>query len=205
MINFPNAPLQWTGGTITPTGNAEVTNLASSSMTIVDGGGQIFPNILYNYGTITQTGTGQLNMTPGTVVNEAGAVYDLQGGSLRLSLLENEGLFEKTGSGTSEIGNEVKNLGTIDVQAGSVSFYPSTGTLDQFSSGTLTAGTWVVSGGASLSLPTGDTITSNQTTLTLVGSGSSITGLQLRPPIAAPSRSPTRAIYATAGARVTLA
>ena len=56
---------------------------------------------------------------PGSLTNEAGAVYDIQNTSLPRGTLQNSGLFEKsTGTGTSQIGNEVDNTGTIEVDAG---------------------------------------------------------------------------------------
>ena len=180
VVDFTGAPFQWISGTITPLGTGEVTNVAGSSMTIAAGGGQELIGDLINAGTITQTGTGQVNITPGSLTNEAGAVYDIQNTSLRVSVLNNSGLFEKsTGSGTSQIGNEVDNTGTIEVDSGSLAFFTNgPPKVDQVSGNTLTAGTWIVNDGATLSLPVGTNITTNQAAITLDGSGSTFTSIQ---------------------------
>ena len=144
-LRFTGAAFEWTAGTITPLGTGQVTNVAGSSVAIAAGGGEELTGDLINAGTIIQTGTGQVNLTPGSLTNQAGAVYDIQNTSLGVAVLQNSGLFEKsTGSGTSLIGNEVNNTGTIEVDAGGLAFF-ATGSCDQVSSrDTLTAGTWIV-------------------------------------------------------------
>ncbi len=178
FLRFTGAPFEWLGGTITPLGTGELTNEAGSSMTIAAGGGEELIGELINAGTITQTGTGQVNITPGSLDNEAGAVYDIQNTSLRVAVLQNSGLFEKSsGTSTSLIGNEVDNTGTIEVDAGGLEFFGN-GTLDQVSGNALTAGTWIVNNGATISLPSGTNITTSQAAITLDGSGATFTSIQ---------------------------
>ena len=97
-------------------------------------------------GTATFTGSDSLEMQSATIINEPGATWNLEtagvaanGGSDTFS---NEGMLDSTG--TSTIGVTFNNTGTVNVPSGTLSL---TGTISQFSGGTLTGGTWEASGG----------------------------------------------------------
>jgi hypothetical protein len=107
---FPAGLFQWTGGNITvpfqgqPFTNTGDMTLANTGLVTLRGDGTFI-----NAGTIEQTGPGDLNIQSGgianltTLVNQAGAVYDLQADS---------GISSNSGGGT------VINQGTLQKSAG---------------------------------------------------------------------------------------
>ncbi len=187
-LDFSGGVFQWAGGAISGAGggafiNDETMNLTGSADLLFDNDGT-----LDDYGSIVQTGAGDLalhsdNVSP-TVLNiEPGGSYLLGadsgvsndfGGETQIN---NAGLIEKTaGTGTSTIlvNGALNNTGTIEAESGTISLVA---TLAQVSSGTLTGGTSGASGDSTLDLPSGTSITSNQASISLAGAGASITGI----------------------------
>ena len=189
-LNFDGSTFQWTGGQM-DAGNGDLTNLGTMTITApVD-----FYNdgVFDNFGTIIQTGTGNLQLGtdgtfPTTLINEAGASYLLEGdgGLSEISdsgsapgqtSLSNAGLIQKTaGTGTSglDVLGSITNTGTIEADSGTISLDATLG-ITQLSGDALVAGTWSALDGASLQFPR--SITSNAANITLSGSGAYITGI----------------------------
>jgi hypothetical protein len=137
-----NGTFQWTGGSIL-TGST-VSN-TSSNFTI--SGSTANKNIgggtLNNTGTIRQSGASTLTFySNGTLNNQSGGVYDLQDDSHLKPLfggepatIINAGTIRKSGgTGTSTVGVDTSNSGTLAVDAGVLSF---TGALSLSSSSKL--------------------------------------------------------------------
>ena len=191
-LDFAGSIFQWTSGQL-DLGNGNLTNLGTMTITApVD-----FYNdgILDNYGTIIQTGSGNLQlgtdgMYPSTLMNEAGAYYLLEGdgGLTEISdsgsapgqtSLDNAGIIRKTaGTGTSNftVLGSITNTGTIEADSGTISLDPTLG-ISQLSGNSLTAGTWSAQSGATLALPSGTSVNTNAGNLSLGGSGAAITGI----------------------------
>jgi YD repeat-containing protein len=187
-LNFPGSIFQWTGGGFnTALGN--LTNLgtitlAGSSDKVVYNDGS-----LDNKGTIIQTGSGNLglhsdNVSPTTLINEAGAYYLIEsdsgidnpsGGQVAV---QNAGTIEKTaGTGTStlDINGPLSNTGTIEADSGTLSL--DANSITQLANNALSAGTWNALNGATLKFPSGTSVTTNEANVSLIGSGASITAL----------------------------
>ncbi len=186
-FNFPAGLFQWTGGTIA--NNGGLSN--QGTITLSGSGDESFgPGVLDNTGTIVESG-GQLSLEVNTtILNESGASYDLltdatlgtneSGGGGGDPVLVNEGTFDKSaGGGSTTMSWDLQNLGTFEVGAGSLT---QTGNLSEALNQALTGGTWVVSGGASLTLTQAGSLLGNQADVTLSGSGSTLTNFStLRP------------------------
>ncbi len=193
-LNFAGSTLQWNGGTI-DAGNGNVTNIGTLNITGNNQKDFYNDGLLNNFGTIIQTGTGNLQLGtdgtfPTTLKNEPGASYLLEGdgGLSEISdsgsaagqtSLSNAGTIRKTaGSGTSSftVLGSITNTGTIEADSGTMALDPVLG-IAQLTGSTLTAGTWSAQQGASLNFPTGTNITTNAATLALGGSGATIGGI----------------------------
>src|SRR5208282_5770303 len=200
-LNFAGSMFQWTSGQM-DLGNGSLTNLGT--MTITSPVDFYNDGILDNFGTIIQTGTGNLQLGtdgtfPSTLNIEAGAYYLLEGdgGLTEISdsgsvsgqtALYNAGIIRKTaGSGTSSIGpapgygsygvfGSITNTGIIEADSGTISLNSTLG-ISELSGNSLTGGTWNALDGASLQFPSGTAITSNQAKLTLGGAGATIGGI----------------------------
>ena len=187
-LNFAGSMFQWTGGAFAAA-LGDVTNLGTINLAGSSDKGFFQDGTLYNSGTIIQTGSGNLdlhsdNVSPTTLVNEAGASYliesdsgidNLFGGQVAV---ENAGTIRKTaGTGTSNftVLGSITNTGTIEADSGTISLDPTLG-IGQLSGNTLTAGTWSAPDGASLQFPT-STTHRNAANLILSGSGATITGI----------------------------
>jgi protocatechuate 3,4-dioxygenase beta subunit len=187
-LNFPGNMFQWTGHFLN-TAIGGVTNLGTINipgpvdLVVVDDG------TLDNFGTIVQTGTGNLglhsdNNFPTTFKNEAGAFYLLgsdsgidntDGGQVAVI---NAGVIKKTGgSGTSTllVPGPLTNTGTIEVDSGTLNV--AANAVTQVSGNTLTGGTWTATGGASLTFRNAPNITTNAGNITLGGLGATIAGI----------------------------
>ena len=166
--NSPFVAGNVSGGTAVLTNNGAVTfDTTAGSISVGPGGG---PLTIDNQGTITQTGPTGVELDQGDIVNEPGAVYDIQSdGTITGSIgtLTNEGTFEKSaGTGTSTVASAfVNDGGTIVAQAGTLAlspassptealtflssstFQPAAGTVIDLGAGTATLeGTWTGSG-----------------------------------------------------------
>jgi RHS repeat-associated protein len=185
-LNFPGAMFEWSGifinlqvGDLT---NMGTINLAGSNSKEVYNDGTFT-----NYGTIIQTGSGNLllhsdSVSPTTLVNESGATYILESNSgiseAGLSAVDNAGVIQKTtGTGVSQLSIDgvLNNTGTIEADSGTL--YLDANSISQVSSGSLAAGTWNAMNGATLEFPTGTNITNNAGNITLSGKGATIDGI----------------------------
>jgi hypothetical protein len=187
-LNFAGGMFRWTGGNfLAATG--DVTNLGTLNLVGSNEKGFFDDSTLDNFGTIIQTGTGNLglhsdNISPTVLKIERGGLYELEsdsgvdnpsGGQ---TAIVNAGVIRKTNStGTSTIlvPGPITNTGTIEADSGTL-FLDAT-TISQVSGGTLTRGTWNAINGSSLEFPTATSITTNNADLTLSGSGATITGI----------------------------
>ncbi len=188
-FDFAGGFFQWSGGEIIGTGG-NLTNLGTLNLT---GSNEklLLDVTLDNFGTVTQTGTGNLQLQSNHQPNaifmiEPGASYLLESDSgvdnyvygTGGAQLDNAGTIEKTGgSGTSAlaVGGSLSNTGTIQADFGILYLDPTS--LSQLSGDTLTAGTWNAIDGATLEFPSGTSISGNGADITLGGGGSSISGL----------------------------
>jgi hypothetical protein len=148
--------LAWSGGTLSPGAggftNSGTINLVNSAVVGLDTG------TLTNQGVINQSGSANLQIQNGaTLVNTASGTYDFttntgiqqSGGTDTFS---NAGLLEKTaGAGTSTISTTFVNSNKITVQKGTLALAAA--------GGTSTGGAFSVSGGATLDLTGGNTVT----------------------------------------------
>ena len=186
-FNFAGDMFQWTGGTIGPqlgdVFNQGTINLSGPNAKILSYDGE-----LHNYGTITQDGTGNLdlhsdNVSPTTLINEAAGTYILKSdsgidnGFGGIVAVENLGTIEKSGSsGTTylTINGPLDNTGVIEADSGTL--YLNANSVTQISGATLTGGTWKAFNASVLELPISTAITNNAGNL-VVGSGSLILGI----------------------------
>jgi uncharacterized repeat protein (TIGR03803 family) len=146
--------MQWTGGEIdvgasgfTNTGVLKG-NTTGSTLAALGGG------TLTSDGTINEVGTNGLSLENGTTLTNAqGATYDIEGtGGITASgggALVNAGTLEKSVStGMATIATTtLSNTGTVAVDSGTLDISAAVG---QVSGGTLTAGTWTVTGSSTV-------------------------------------------------------
>ncbi len=186
-FDFSGGLFQWAGGAINGAGG---TLINKGTINLTGSSDKLFYNdgTLDDYGTIVQTGTGNLalhsdNQEP-TVLNiESGGSYLIEsdsgvsndyGGETQIN---NSGVIEKTaGTGTSTIlvNGTLSNTGTIEADSGTLSL---AATIAQISQGALTAGTWNAESGATLEFPSGTSITTNEGNITLDGAGATIAAI----------------------------
>ena len=187
-LNFPGNMFQWTAGAM----YAALGNVTNQGTIILDGSSDLgfFEDAtFYNYGTMIQTGSGNLDLhsddiSPTTLINETGAYYlfdsnsgidNYYGGQVAVA---NMGTIRKTaGTGTSDlyINGPLNNTGTIEADAGTL--YLNANSITQLSGSTLSGGTWNTLDGATLEFPTGTAITNNAGNLSLSGSGATMIGI----------------------------
>src|SRR4029079_4077780 len=124
--------------------------------------------------TATWASTSQpFSLANGAVFNNPG-LFDVQGdaridnGGGDTSQFVNNGAFRKSaGAGVTSVRVSFNNVGTVEVQAGTLTF---NGSLTNLSGGTLTGGSWIVHGNATLNTPS--SVTTNQAAVTLDGANS---------------------------------
>lgn len=139
----------WTGGSFDGTGTTTfpagtTLNISGINFKFVTGG-----HVLNLAGTTTWTGTGELDGSPGSIINNSGTftaqndAVSGNGGAGAGLIFNNSGTFIKSGTtGTTAFqGNQFNNSGTVNVQSGTLSF---TNTYNQ------TAGSTVVNAGTTL-------------------------------------------------------
>ena len=182
-LAFPGDTFQWTGGVIdTAVGdvtNTGTMNLVGSTLKAIFNDGTLF-----NYGTVIQTGGGNLllhsdGVALTSVVNEAGASYLIESDSyISGGAIQNAGTLEfnsaVAGIATLAI-SELSNTGTIEAACGSLEIGAST--ISQVTGGALTGGTWSAQNGATLQMPSDTNISTNAGNLSLGGNGADITGI----------------------------
>jgi hypothetical protein len=189
-FNFPGGMFQWTGGAMALS-YGDVTNLGTVNLSGANRKQIEFDGTLDNFGTIIQTGGGNLglrsdNHAPTTLRIESGGQYLLESdaginntGSGENVIL-NAGIIRKTaGTGTSTIlvptQGYLGNTGTIQADSGTL--FPDASTISQVSGNALTTGTWEALNGATLQFPGGTSVATNDANVTLSGTGAAVTAL----------------------------
>ncbi len=172
-FDLPGSLFQWTGGTIDVSSGGTLTNAATGVFNTngtnlgLTGAGN-----LTNHGTLNAGGVSNIVLTSGaSVLNASGATFDFTGnsdvatdGSRSGGTFTNDGLIEKTGTGTSPISSAfTNNGGAITVQTGTLSL--------RSYSGLINGGTLTVASHATLNLA--DSVTTDYAgTITGSGAGS---------------------------------
>ena len=143
---------------------------------------------LDNFGTIIQTGTGNLglhsdNLAPTVLKNEPGASYLIESDSgisncgVRAEI-DNAGTIKKTaGTGTSTIWRRWPVQQHRHHRGRFGDAQPLGERSPKSRRAALTAGTWNALNGSTLAFPSGTSITTNQANITLDGNGATIAGL----------------------------
>jgi hypothetical protein len=130
---------------------------------------------------------GSINHIAGVLtINATGAVHISSGGLYELTgtgiisgtsgNIDNEGTFRRDGSGSVTVGLNFDNTGTVEVASGTLSF---TSVVNQFSSNTLSDGTWIVSG--TLGLPGSANVTTIGSAATVILDGATSSFPELSP------------------------
>jgi fibronectin-binding autotransporter adhesin len=159
-FNFPSPMYQWTGGTLNLNGKT-LTNAAGGFMTLNNSSGITLSggSTLSNAGTMQQTGLSNLSLNgSGTMLDTvAGGVYDLQSNT-QINCVGTTGVFtvegtlrRSVGTGTATLASNFNLAGTVDVQTGTLTFFPNG------VAGSITGGSLNVSTGATLNLTNGAT------------------------------------------------
>ena len=179
-LNFPSGLFQFVGsGGGSPgingnstNGTAVLTNLGfvtfdttAASLELGSLGG---PLTFYNQGTITQTGASGVELGQANIVNQPGALYDIESdGTVTTTApgsdaaLTNMGtLLKAAGAGTATI-QVLANQGTVAVQSGTLSI---TTDANNIAGNTLVGGTWNVAAGAALIFSSGADLITNDGT-----------------------------------------
>ncbi len=133
------------------------------------------PLTFYNQGTVTQTGANGIELGQANIVNEPGALYDLESdGTVTVtaagsdaSLVNMGTLLKSAGAGTATI-QVLGNQGTVEVQSGTLGI---TTDPTNIAGNTLDGGTWDVSAGAALIFSSGVDLSTNDGNITLNGAG----------------------------------
>jgi|GEM_PF-6903975 len=171
-----STPTNWTGGTPTPaSGGVNVTTATVNAPTLNGGGGADIFNLDNNTLTITNNGALTANsgvniLSPTATLNNSGQVTAPSGNIINGGTINNQ----TTGSFTSIGGNFTNNSGGVVNNSGTISGYISFnnnlgGSVDNTSSGTLTAAYGVFFNGG--------TITNAGTLQSLAGPQKTSTGL----------------------------
>jgi len=185
-FDFPDGMFQWSGGVIDG-GLGVLTNTGTINLVGSNLKELAFDATLDNFGTIVQTGSGNLylhsdNAAPTVLKNERGASYLLEADSgvsddARGNEIDNVGIIRKTGGTRTsplDVGGQLINTGTIQADSGTISL---AATIAQISQGALTAGNWNAESGATLDFPSGTSITTNEGNVTLDGASATIAGI----------------------------
>jgi choice-of-anchor C domain-containing protein len=163
-----NAQFNWAGGTLT--GNP-LTVTSSGALNISGSGTKDLENALTNAGTVTWTGTGGLTVVNNGSASYQGAIWNRTNGVFNIAtdenincyfcssyeLFNNQGTLEKSaGTGTTDIGILVTNVGTAEALEGTLNFNnggsiggvytADSGAAINFTGGSFTADTAAISG-----------------------------------------------------------
>ncbi len=158
-FNFPGSLFQWTGGTLS--GPGILTNTSTLNLSGANAKG-LSSLSLNNAGSVVWTGTGNINLSNGSVLNNlANGIFEAQdnasiawGGFGAAGMFNNAGLVRKSaGAGTTTFGSNVAftNTATVNAQAGVMNFAGSyrqiTGTTS-LSGGNIAGSTLNIQGGS---------------------------------------------------------
>jgi hypothetical protein len=167
--------------------NGPGTFVAAGSETIDDNGGNLIFSLgngihYINAGTLIDggyIGLGLNTTDTGSIVNQAGAVFDLTTDDAQIIQtysgtysLANAGLLEKTGgTAGSQIQATVNNTGTVLATSGTLML---AGGISNDTAGTLTGGIWEASGSGTLQLLADPSVTTDAANIILSGTASDI-------------------------------
>ncbi len=174
-FDFPSGFFQWIGGGQLTATAGTLTNTGFITVDTSDGSNAIFSGTVTNSGTITLQNS---TSTPGafiggTVNNPSGGVINLlgitHGAPLLDSTVNNSGTINSNSPSSVSIA-VLNNTGIVNVKSGTL----NANSVTQVASGTLTGGTWDVSGGSTLRLQNGTALTTNAATVVLDGAGSAV-------------------------------
>ncbi|MBX7104188.1 MAG: FG-GAP-like repeat-containing protein [Gemmataceae bacterium] len=179
-LNVAGPMLNWVGGQWSAGYTTSVIN--AGRITLPSDTAVRFTGNFVNQGEFVVTGTGGLIFSDvanngGGLTNQSGGVIDLQGNAVFTGLgsLNNQGTIRRsTGTGLFDINlyYGFSNPGTVEVLSGALNL---AGPVSQVVGNTLTGGSWTVAGYGSLALTAA--ITSNQATVTILGSDASFPNL----------------------------
>jgi len=117
-LDFPPGLFWWTGGSLY---NGSVINSNSITISSVNSPTLLY-GVMYNYGLIQHTNSGNFSIGAFSLVNEPGGAYEFDGdgGSVSGNQYNNDGLLRKrSGTGTSTMTCTLNNQGgTIEVDSG---------------------------------------------------------------------------------------
>jgi hypothetical protein len=190
-FNFPQGLLQWNGGVI-DTSAGTLTNADTGFMTFIGNPSIVLQGgVLVNNGTITQVAGNSFSQTrlilqDGAVLNNNGLydlqedgtdLLDIQGSTVQAFNNLSGGIFQKSaGTGTTDNGSlPFNNVGTVNVTSGILML--ANVAQDNGSTQTLTDGTWNVFSNSTLTFSSGDSLTINNATVVLDGSGATFTNI----------------------------
>jgi Bacterial Ig-like domain (group 3)/SdrD B-like domain len=175
--------LDFTGGSML-TGSfgtlAGVSNISGSDLIIPSGTGLMLTGTVVNQGTVTQLGgLFTINGSSDELLNAASAIYDVQisGGDFvqGAGAFVNEGTLQRSVAGGTAIDDTTfSNPGIVKVLTGALSLPFDSGDV---SGNTLTTGSWEVFTNATLTVDSGVSLTTNNTAITLDGTGSVFTNI----------------------------
>jgi len=144
--------MQWSRGALSGSGETVV----QTTLNISGGNEKTLQRTLTNHGTANWTGSGGIVGSGGVLNNQAGAVFDIGTDSSfdtpqfsSPGTINNAGTLQKSaGSGTTTLGMDFDNTGTVDVQSGEL----------RLVSGGTSSGDWKIAADARLDIR-GQTIT----------------------------------------------
>jgi hypothetical protein len=176
-FRVPNGVFRWSGGTIN-TNNSTLTIAHGKSIELTGFGGETLDGggTLSVYGTVDQSGVGNLSIGGGTTLRIGkGGTYDLENDSGIVAgfglggIVVNAGTLTKTvGTNISTISTPLDNMERVVVMTGTLDV---TGAVSQVSGTTLAAGTW----DADSSVSVASTLTfANPANLTAIGPGATV-------------------------------
>jgi hypothetical protein len=160
----------FSGGTLS---SAATTTISSGATMTVSGAGAktITSRVIDNKGAVVVTGAGSIAGTAASILNSGTIDFQsdasITGGA---SIVNTGTIMKSAGTGTSSIGLTLTNVGVLRSDSGTIAL---TSTPANLSGGVLTGGTYAVSSGAKIQLPSG--ITTNAATVSIDGATSQIT------------------------------
>ncbi|HEX3150377.1 MAG TPA: RHS repeat-associated core domain-containing protein [Gemmataceae bacterium] len=167
----------WTGGTVA----ADVHVAGTATLDMSGATLKALDNAtLTNDGTATWAGAGGIEFRHNAAMVNDGIFHDqadhavtFTGSAGEAAVWYNPGQYIKeAGAGITDIGISFNNTGTLEADSGTLKLSGTTVQIN--ASSQLTAGSWVIGAGATLDVP-GQSVFTNQASITLAGAGASFT------------------------------
>ena len=173
-FDFTGNGVTWLAGQVQALTNLGVITLSSTSTKVIVGTFTNSGAMIFGPGnsSLQLGGVGPDGGASGALTNAAGGTIDFQAAAGIVAgdggaLVTNAGtLTNSPDTGTTTISVELDNTGTVVAASGTLFL---SGSVDQISGGTLEAGTWIVDSAATLALPGGTSIATNNAAITLLG------------------------------------